>query len=76
MSEPRGIVCPMCFTNEPARQAAEWQRFKNLLGNATGAIVDAGLPGDMTPADAIYELTRQRDVLQEQLDRINETENR
>ena len=34
----------------------------NRYRNAVGAVIDAGFPGDLAPADAIYKLVAQRDA--------------
>lgn len=40
---------------------AENQRLRNLIGNAEGAALDAGLRGDTLPHEAIYTLIDERD---------------
>lgn len=49
--------------DELDRLRAENQLLRNLLGNAEGAVIDAGFPGDTKPHDAIYALISERDAL-------------
>ena len=45
----------------------------NRYRNAVGAVIDAGFPGDLAPADAIYRLAASRDAWRAVAERLAET---
>lgn len=46
---------------DPKLENNDYLLLKNLWGNAEGAVLDAGFPGNTYPHDAIYKLIEQRD---------------